>query len=64
MREKNSLRLCPFCGGRASVHEDDDGVWIQCDTCLCGTSVIKGASTKEMNVKVATFDWNRRAYER
>lgn len=50
-------KLCP-------LHEDNDGVWIQCDTCLCGTSVIKGASTKEINVKVATFDWNRRAYER
>ena len=64
MREKNSLRLCPFCGGKASLHEENGEAWVQCDVCLCGTSVIKGASSKEMNIIVATFDWNRRAYER
>lgn len=54
MRNKQYIKRCPFCGGKAGLYEDYSNWWlVQCNS--CGASTLKKKYGKE-----AISDWNRR----
>lgn len=54
MRNKQHIKRCPFCGGKASLIEDYYGWYlVECDAC-------GAASVKTLNYKKTLLNWNRR----
>ena len=54
MKNKQHIRRCPFCGGKASLYEDYSSWWhVQCDN--CGATTLKRRSGEE-----AILHWNKR----
>ena len=57
---ERDLKPCPFCGGEAKLCKANGEVWIECNSCRCGTAFINGATPIEKKMELAVFDWNRR----
>jgi len=50
----NKLKPCPFCGGKAKLHQAYNSFWqVQCNVCNIGTLI---TTDKERAISV----WNRR----
>lgn len=54
MNDKVNLLPCPFCGGEASIEEEEIGFRVVCYVCGIGNS--EGTWTKEYAIET----WNRR----
>ncbi len=54
MRSKQHIKRCPFCGGKAGLHEDYSSSWlVQCNS--CGASTLRARHCEEVILR-----WNRR----
>lgn len=54
MRNKQYIKRCPMCGGKAELWEDNSGMWsVQC--LRCGVSTLR-----RTQASAALYDWNRR----
>lgn len=52
MRNKQYIKRCPMCGGKADLR--DNGYWsVQCR--CCGVSTLRRSK-----LEAALYDWNRR----
>lgn len=57
--EKDELKPCPICGGKAHINSDWGKVWVECEKCQCSTAVISGPSPIETKIDIAISGWNR-----
>ena len=54
MKNKQHIKRCPFCGGKAGIYEDYHNFYlVQCNR--CGVSTLHRA-----DAKTALLEWNRR----
>lgn len=52
-RRDTELKPCPFCGGRAFVHNPEYGYFVMCDRCKTSSNNFKDRDK-------AVNQWNRR----
>lgn len=53
-KDKDELKDCPFCGGKAAIGEGSDHAYVTCVNCACATPVCA-------SVEQAILVWNTRA---
>jgi len=54
MRNKQHIKRCPMCGGKAGIYQDyHDFYLIQCNR--CGVSTLH-----RKDLRTALYEWNRR----
>lgn len=58
MEEKDELKPCPFCGGRAILRRDSSGCYVKCNNGMCKVMSTTWYYDKEDEAITA---WNRRA---
>lgn len=58
VRDKQKLKACPFCGGKAALHYNGEANYIECIQCRASTNM--QYSLKEDAVPLVVERWNRR----
>jgi len=54
------LKNCPLCGNEALLKVTEDGVFIECTTCICRTKPLIDAPNSNTAVYATIDMWNRR----
>ena len=57
---ETELKPCPFCGGRAELHEEGNYCLVKCTQCGAETGIVRMSLKYCANEKVIEA-WNRRA---
>ena len=60
MSDETTLLPCPFCGGEAEIHQDDNGKW-HVDTLRCGNGDISHHAYVIADTEAEAIEaWNTR----